>query len=66
MPRIVTRASSLQFPLGVSALYFFLYSLSVKEVWLVELQNHNQDATTRYEAMQSSVKGRRLHVHVLM
>ena len=46
-------------------LYFFFYSLSDKEARLIELQYRNQDATTRYKAMQSSVKGRRLHVHVL-
>lgn len=64
MPWIVTRASSLRFPLGVSILYLF-YSLSEKEVRLIELQNRNQDAKTRYKAMQSSVKGRRLYVHLL-
>lgn len=49
MPRIVTRASSLRFPLDVSILYFF-YSLSEKEVKLIELQNRDQNATTRYES----------------
>ena len=65
MPRIVTRASSLRFPRDVSILYFFFYSLSEKEVKLIELQNRDQDATTRYKAMQSAVKGRTLYVHVL-
>ena len=50
---------------GCFDIVFFFYSLSEKEVKLIELQNRDQDATTRYKAMQSAVKGRTLYVHVL-